>query len=312
MDVITFLFSEVLVNPMLNILVVLYSILFSNFGLALITFTIIVRLLTTPLTLKQMKQMRAMTGLQPRMKEVQARYANDPKKRSQEMMNVYKQAGVNPLGCLGPMIIQLPIWIGLYQALLKSLGTNPDDLVGLAQRLYSWNPVGDSAVPLNSNFLWLDLAAPDPSPLILPILVGVSTWAQQKMTTMPAMDERQQSTNNMMLWMMPIMLGFFALTFPSGLALYWTISNCIGIATQGFITKDWDPIIPSFLKPRPAPDPTPPPPPAQEEEPKETQTDGTTTVEANVRKNRRGSHRSGAERARRRPGRGRNRNIKPR
>ena len=125
-----FIFDNVLVNPMLNALVVLYSILFSNFGLSIIVFTVLVRLATMPLHLKQINQMRKMQVLQPRMKEIQARNAKDPKKRSADMMGLYKEAGVNPLGCLGPMVIQLPIWIGLYQALLKALGTHPDGLVG--------------------------------------------------------------------------------------------------------------------------------------------------------------------------------------
>ena len=304
-----FFFDNILVNPMVNILVVLYTILFSNFGLSIISFTIIVRLATMPLTLKQTRQMKAMTGLQPRMREIQERYAKDAQRKSQEVMRLYREAGVNPLGCLGPMIIQLPIWIGLYQALLKSLGTNPDDLVGLSQRLYAWNPVADTIAPLNSNFLWLDLANPDPTPLVLPILVGVSTWAQQKMTTMPSVDERQASTNKMMLWMMPLMLGFFALSFPSGLALYWTVSNLIGVATQYFITRDLSPLIPNFGKAKPAPVPEPAPQPVQELEPKEIESDGNTR---SVRKNRRRSNRGGAERARRKPGRGRGRNINPR
>ena len=171
-------------------------------------------------------------------------------------MRLYREAGVNPLGCLGPMFIQLPIWIGLYQGLLKSLGTNPDDLVGLSQRLYSWNPLADTVVPINSSFLWLDLANPDPTPL-LPVLVGISTWAQQKMMTMPAMDERAASTNRMMLWMMPLMLAFFAFSFPSGLALYWTVSNLIGVAIQGYSTRDWSPLIPKFGKPAPVPETAP-------------------------------------------------------
>ena len=163
-----FFFDTVLINPMLNILVVLYTILFNNFGLSIISFTIAVRLATLPLTLKQMRQMRAMSALQPKMKEIQERYAKEPQKRSQETMRLYREAGVNPLGCLGPMIIQLPIWIGLYQALLKTLGDAPDKVIGLSQRLYSWNPVGDTVVPLDSTFLWMDLANPDPSPIVPP------------------------------------------------------------------------------------------------------------------------------------------------
>ena len=241
-----FVFNNILINPMVNILVVLYTVLFSNFGLSLIIFTIIVRVATLPLTMKQTRQMRRMTGLQPKMKDIQTRYAKDPQRRSKEMMALYKTEGVNPLGCLGPMVIQLPIWIGLYQALLKTLGTNPDDLVGLAQRLYSWNPVIDTVAPINSNFLWLDLANPDPSPLLLPILVGASTWAQQKVTMSPSTDERTASTNRMMLWMMPAMLGLFSLSFPSGLALYWVVSNVIGVVIHGVMTGEWSSLIPKF------------------------------------------------------------------
>ena len=309
------LFDTILVNPMLNMLVVLYGILFNNFGLAIIFFTVIVRLATLPLQMKQTKQMKGMTALQPRMKEIQARHAKDPQKRSQEMMRLYREAGVNPLGCLGPMIIQLPIWIGLYRALLKTLGTNPDDLVGLSQRLYSWNPLADKLVPLNSDFLWMDLANPDPTKILLPVLVGVSTWAQQKMTTMPSVDARQQSTNQMMLWMMPLMLAFFSLNFPSGLALYWVISNVIGVTIQGVMTGDWKPLVPGFVKSTPVPETAPQP--EKESEPKEMEddgnsTDGNSTMEGDVRKNRRRSHRGGAERTRGKQGRSRNRNTKPR
>ena len=301
-------FDAILVNPILNALVVLYSILFSQFGLAIIVFTVIMRLIMLPLQVKQTKQIKGMQSLQPKMKEIQQRYPKDPQRRSQETMRLYREAGVNPLGCLGPMLIQLPIWIGLYRALLKSLGTTPDHLVGLSQRLYSWNPLADSAIPLSSNFFGLDLANPDPTP-ILPVLVGVSTWAQQKMTTMPSVDPRQASTNNMMLWMMPFMLAFFAFTFPSGLALYWTVSNVIGVAIQGFMTRDWSPLVPKFARRGPDSSAEVAPQEVPEPEPKEIKSDGNAR---DVRKDRRRSNRGGSERARRRPGRGRNRNIKPR
>ena len=296
-------FDNIMVDPMLNILVVLYRLLFNNFGLSIIVFTVIVRLATLPLHLRQIKQMRAMQGLQPKIKEIQTRYTKDPQKRSAETFKLYKEAGVNPLGCLGPMFIQLPIWIGLYQGLLKSLGTNPDDLVGLTQRLYSWNPIADSVVPLNSSFFGLDLANPDPTP-ILPVLVGVSTWVQQKMTMMPNPDPKQQTTNTMMLWMMPLMLAFFAFTFPSGLALYWTVSNVIGVAIQYFVTGDWSPL---FAKATPLPEPATEP--AKQTEPEEIESDGSTR---SVRKNRRGGNRGSPEGARRKPRRSRSRNTKPR
>jgi YidC/Oxa1 family membrane protein insertase len=139
------------------------------------------------------------------------------------------------------MFIQFPIWIGLYQAILQTVPSTPEKLVGLSGHLYMWLPMIEEVIPLDSSFLWLDLAVPDKY-WVLPVLVGVSMWFMQKMTTMPAMDDRQASTNRMMLWMMPFMFGFFSLQFPSGLALYWVISNLAGIVIQGFITG-WGPLL---------------------------------------------------------------------
>jgi YidC/Oxa1 family membrane protein insertase len=153
------------------------------------------------------------------------------------MMKLYKEAGINPLGCLWPMLIQLPIWIALYQAIMSALATTPESLLGLAQRLYSWGIV-NQAIPLSSKFLWLDLGQPDPY-FILAIIVGGTMWVQQKMTTAPAVDPRQQSTSRMMTVLMPLMFGFLTLMFPSGLALYWAVSNIIGIITQYFVTGGW-------------------------------------------------------------------------
>ena len=301
------IFNAILIDPMVNIMVVLYSLLFNNFGLAIITFTIIVRLATLPLQMKQTRQMKAMTGLQPRMKEIQARYAKEPQKKTQETMRLYKEAGVNPVGCIGPMAVLMVVLVALYQALIKILPTTPDHLIGLSQRLYSWNPVANSAVPINSDFFGLDLANPDPTRIVMPVLVGATTWAQQKMTTPTSMDPKQQSTSRMMLWMMPIMLALFTLSFPSGLALYWVVSSAIGVLIHGFMTRDWSPLIPNFAKAAPVPEPAPQP--ATEQEPKEMESDGT---ESDVGKNRRRGHRTGAERARRKSGRSRNRNTKPR
>ena len=106
---------------MLNSLVVLYTVLFSNMGLAIIVLTALIRLVTMPLTLKQLRQMRAMSALQPKLKEIQDRYARDRSRISQETMRLYREAGVNPIGCLGPMIIQMPVLIGLFRVLIETL-----------------------------------------------------------------------------------------------------------------------------------------------------------------------------------------------
>ena len=236
------IWNLVIIQPMINGLVLLYSWTFSNFGLAILAFTVLVRLAMVPLTVKQSRQIKAMGQLQPLMKEIQERHKGDRQKASQETMRLYKERGVNPLGCLGPMFIQFPIWIGLYQAILQTVPSNPESLVGLSRHLYDWLPQVHSVIPLDSRFLWMDLAIPDPSPFVMPVLVGASMFVMQKMTTMPTADERQASTNRMMLWMMPAMFGFFTLNFPSGLALYWVVSNIVGVAIQGFVTG-WGPLL---------------------------------------------------------------------
>ncbi|HBD82660.1 MAG TPA: membrane protein insertase YidC [Dehalococcoidia bacterium] len=233
--------STIIIQPMVNSLLLLYWVFFSNFGIAIIAFTMLVRLVMVPLTIKQSRQIKAMNGLQPLMKQLQEKYKNDRQRVSQETMKLYKEHGVNPLGCLGPMFIQFPIWIGLFQAIRQTVPNTPETLVELSGNLYSWLPQVHSIIPINSSFLWMDLALPDPSPFVMPILVGGSMFVMQKMTTMPSVDERQASTNRMMLWMMPLMFGFFTLNFSSGLAVYWVVSNIIGVAIQGFITG-WDPL----------------------------------------------------------------------
>lgn len=230
----TELWNLLFIKPMLNSLIVLYDALFHNFGIAIVIFTVVVRLAMTPLTLKQIRSSQKMATMQPKLQELQKKYGKDKQRLSQETMKVYKEYGMNPLGCLGPMVIQMPIWIALYSVILKALAATPDDLLNLNKFLYSW-PIVHQLVPLKESFLWLNLSRPDPL-YLLPILVGGSMWVQQKMTIMPGADPRQQSMNKMMLWMMPGMFGVFTLGFASGLAIFWIVSNVVGIATQYFVT----------------------------------------------------------------------------
>jgi YidC/Oxa1 family membrane protein insertase len=224
-------------NPVLNVLVALSHLLSGSFGLAIIALTIIVRLISWPLTRRQLRSSKAMQDMQPKIQELQKKYGKNQQKLQQEMMKLYKEAGVNPLGCLWPMLVQFPIWIALYQAIVRALATTPDNLLDLAHRLYSWDIV-NQAIPLSSKFLWLDLGQPDPY-WILAIIVGGTMWVQQKMTQAPAVDAAQQSTSRMITLMMPLMFGFLTLWFPSGLALYWAVSNIIGIVAQYFVTGGW-------------------------------------------------------------------------
>ena len=301
------IWNEVIIRPMLNTLMVFYVVCFNNMGLAIIAFTILVRLITLPLTLKQIRQMRRMSELQPRMREIQDRYSGDRARVSQETMKLYRESGVSPIGCLGPLVVQLPILIGLFRVLIQTLFTKPEDLVDLSQKLYPWItfvPI-HSAAPLSDTFLWLKLGEPDPSPIVLPILVAASTFVQQKMTMTPSPDPRQQSSQNMMLWMIPIFLGFFSLQWPSGLPLYWIVSNVIGVGIQYFITG-WGPLFP--LIPRSAPAASRSTQSAVDDTAsEENENDG---IRRTNRQNRRRGRRAGTEGARRRPQRGRGRSTK--
>jgi YidC/Oxa1 family membrane protein insertase len=217
---------------MANGLVFLYSLLGSNFGLSIIAFTLISRVALYPLTKRQIKQQKAMLAMQPKMKELEQKFKNDPQRKAKEQMKLWKETGVNPLGCLGPFIFQFLIWVGLYSALRTTLADTPEGLVKLSQQIYAWLPWGDGAVPLHASFLGMDLSRPDPTIIILPVLVGLSTYVVQKMVTVDSTDPQTQQRNNMMNLMMPFIMAIFTFGFPSGLALYWITSNIVTIWLQ--------------------------------------------------------------------------------
>ena len=225
------IWNLIAMQPVMNTLIVLTNYLFNNFGLAIIVLTLVVNGIIYPLTLKQVRASKAMQDLQPKMAELQKKYAKDKEKLAREQMRLFKESGVSPAGCLLPLLVQMPVWIALFQSIMRVLAVIPENLVGLSSYLYSWSVVY-TALPLENHFLWLDLAKGD---MILALLVGGSMWVQQKMVMTPAADPRQQSQSSMMLWMMPIMFAWLTMTFPSGLALFWLTSNVFRIGMQYFI-----------------------------------------------------------------------------
>jgi len=261
LEVIMWLWTNGLVIPMTNFLVLLSRISFGNFGVAIIIFTLIMRAVTWPLSQSQLRATRAMQVVQPRIQEIQKKH-KDPKRRSEETMKLYREAGVNPLGCIWPMLVQFPIWIALFQAIRFTLGFTPESLLDLSQQLYPW-PYLRTAVPLESSFLGLDLGrnagTEGAAGLLLAILVGGSMWVQQRMTTPPSAstDPQQQQMTTMMLWMMPLMFGWWTLSFPSGLGLYWMATNVVSIVLQYYYLGpekvSWRRIF--SLSPAPAPAP---------------------------------------------------------
>lgn len=257
MDVIVTLFHYVFVLPITNVLVVLARIFGGNYGIAIIIFTLLTKVITWPLTASQYKQSRAMQAMQPKLQELQKKYkGKDPKKLQSETMALYKEHGVNPLGCIFPMLAQFPIWIALYDVIRTSLGTAPESMVSLSQNLYPLEFI-HTAVPLNNTLLYWNLAQPD-STLVLPFIVAATMYIQQKMITpAPAAttaNSQQAQTAQMMTWMMPLIFGFWSLNVPAGLALYWAVSNVSGVFLQYFYMGrqfDWRNML--TLNPQPAP-----------------------------------------------------------
>jgi YidC/Oxa1 family membrane protein insertase len=234
---------DAITQPMLNALLWLYYWLGNQFGLAIIVFTVVVRLLMTPLMLPQQRSAKKMQEIQPQLQALQKKYGKDREKLSQEQMKLYKEAGVNPMGGCLPMLIQFPIWIGLYRSIMEALGHSPLQILALSQTIYNipafrvlW-----TTVPLNRYFLGMDLSL-TPQQLqgltyALPVLVAFTSWLQTKMTT-PAgsSDSQPAGMSQSMTMMMPLMFGFFSLNFSTGLSFYFIVSNIIGIITQGFVS----------------------------------------------------------------------------
>ena len=184
---------------------------FASYGWAIILLTIIVKMALYPLTVKQVKSMKAMQELSPKMKKIQEKYKDNPQVMQQKIGALYKDAGVNPLaGCL-PLLIQMPILMGMYYSLYN----------------FSY-PTPESAY-----FLWMtSMSNPDPL-YILPVLSAMTTFLQQKMTTTDSNNPQMK----MMMFIMPLFIGWISINFPSGLVLYWVTMNVVQIIQQWWMYR---------------------------------------------------------------------------
>jgi len=232
MQLIGYVWNLIILQPVTNVLIALSHYLGNSFGLSIIVLTLFINAVMYPLTLKQMKATKAMQDIQPKLAELQKKHAKDAKMLAQEQMRLYRESGVSPAGCLLPTLLQTPIWIALYQGIRGVMAVTPESFLSLSSNLYSW-PVIFAAMPLNTHFLWLNLGAPD---YLLAILVGGSMWLQQKMTTQVSTDPKQAQQAQLMQVMMPIMFGFFSISVPSGLALYWVVNAIVRIGMQYFFS----------------------------------------------------------------------------
>jgi len=231
---------NLLLQAMVNSLLFLYNVLGNNFALSITVFTVLVRLLTLPMTLPAQRSAKVQQELQPEIEQIRKKYAKDKEKQSQEMMKLYREKGINPaMGCL-PMLLQLPIMFAFYQSIVKALANTPLQMISLGKSVAASL---SHLVPLESHFVWrIDLGYPDPT-YILPILVVVTTWIQQKMATTPSTDPQAASMTQSMQITMPLMFGFITMSVASGLAVYFVVSNLVGIVIQYFITG-WGGLLP--------------------------------------------------------------------
>lgn len=236
------MWNTLIVDPMINALLFFYDILNNNFVLALAVFTLLIRLITLPLNVRQQRSMMKTQEMQPQIQAIQKKYKDNPQKMQEE----FRKIGYNPAdsltGCL-PTLIQFPILIGLYQAIMISLGTTPQALFELVPRVYSSINLNE-LIPIANTFLWLNLSQPDPF-FVLPVLVVVSMFVQQKLLSpTPKKDAKKgaeqenpaAAMTQSMQYTLPLMFGFFSLQFPSGLSIYFILANVIGIA-QGLYVR---------------------------------------------------------------------------
>jgi len=235
------MWNTLIIQPFTNLLLWIYSLLVDvpgAFGWSIILFTIAIRAVTWPLNAQQLKGAQGMQELQndPEWQKIQKKHKGDREKLAAEQMRIYKEKGINPFASCLPTLIQFPIIIGLYQAIIRALASAPLGMLQLARNVYPTLSVA-ALIPLNSQFLWMDLSQPESIPIFgfnlptLAIVVAITTYIQSKLT-MPATanpGDQSAAMGKTMSIYMPLLLGYFALTFASGLSVYFITSNLLGI-----------------------------------------------------------------------------------
>ncbi|NPV56806.1 MAG: membrane protein insertase YidC [Anaerolineae bacterium] len=250
------MWDSIIIHPFVNILLIIYQLV-GNFGVAIILFTLLIRLVTYPLTLKQLKASTALQDLQKdkRYLDMQAKYKNDKEKLAQEQMKLYQELGINPTASCLPTLIQFPIIIGLYQSIIRALGTSPMELLNFSRSIYPIFNI-QNIIPLDNQFLWMDLGMPERLNLpflsfgipVMAIVVVISTYVQSKIMQTPSTGGNNDQTammSNMMNIYMPFLMGYLALTLASGLSLYFLVSNVFTIVQYAAMGKvNWKNLLP--------------------------------------------------------------------
>ncbi|MCK5513236.1 MAG: membrane protein insertase YidC, partial [Deltaproteobacteria bacterium] len=207
--VVSFGFFDPVAKPMLFLLNLFYKFI-PNYGLAIIFLSVGIKIIFWPLTHKSQKSMKGMQKLQPKIAELKEKYKNNKEELNRKTMEFYRTNKVNPLGGCLPIVIQIPVFFALYRVLLNSIELRHAPLISF----------------------WInDLASKDPT-YISPLVMGASMFIQQKMT--PTVGDPAQAK---IMLIMPVMFTFMFLSFPSGLVLYWLVTNVLSIGQQYYINK---------------------------------------------------------------------------
>ena len=246
------MWDTIVIQPFTNVLL-LITMLVKNFGIAIILFTLLIKLITNPLTASGLRATKKVNDLyrDPRYIKIQEKYKDDKERLAQEQMKLYQELKINPLGSCLPTLIQLPIVIGLYQSIMKAMAATPLELVKLERLIYPFlDPV--KILPIQNRFLWMDLGQPERLMIggigipVLAILVVATTFIQSRVAAPPTSSNSQTDmmAQSMNIYM-PILMGWLAYTLSSGLALYFLVSNIVSVvqyAAQG--QADWSRVFP--------------------------------------------------------------------
>jgi YidC/Oxa1 family membrane protein insertase len=224
-----------------NVLLTFYSWT-GNGGIAIILFTIVARVVILPLTIKSLQSSRKMQELQPQIKEIQRKYGKDPQKLQEETARLYREFKVNPVGGCLPMLLQLPIFFGVYQAVINLTNVSvAERAAGRIIEVLSQSGIANfpklGQAQLGGGFLWIaDLGQPDPL-YILGVLSLVFQLIVQLMA-MPRVQDAQQKAMSQSMLILPLMFAYIGFTFPAGAVLYWVIGSVLSMIQQ-FVFSGW-------------------------------------------------------------------------
>ncbi|MCK4524930.1 MAG: membrane protein insertase YidC [Candidatus Andersenbacteria bacterium] len=244
MNILSFIFNDLLYYPLFNLMVFFYNIIPGHdIGIAIIMLTLLVRFVLYPVNTKAIKSQKQLQEIQPKMKEVQAKYKNDKEKQAKALMELYQKHKINPMSGCFPILIQFPILIALYWVFLNGF---KDESLSI---LYTF-----ISNPGHINPMFIGLVNLSETNIVLAFIAGILQYFQTKMIMGNKKEEDKkenkkektpeektqdfaQSMSKQMIYLMPVLTFVFAMSFPSGLALYWAVTTLFAIVQQSLIIK---------------------------------------------------------------------------